>query len=42
MKGSYNEETDENRRQINDELLLNVQKKMNLLHKLENNKLTAK
>lgn len=29
---------DSDRREINDELLLNVEKKIDLLHKLENNK----
>ncbi len=34
MNGYHNEENDQDRRQINDQLLLNVEKKINLLHKL--------
>jgi hypothetical protein len=38
IKGHKHEMMDSDRREINDELLLNVEKKINLLHKLESNK----
>ena len=38
IKGHKHELMDSDRREINDDLLLNVEKKIDLLHKLENNK----
>lgn len=39
IKGLHHEENDEDRRKINDDLLHSVEKKINLLHKLEQNKI---